>query len=292
MEKDAIKYADLELVKDKVGKGFIEDDIIVSDKMGELPIPNEPRRLNFILIAICKRGQAQFCVDTQERLVQQNDVLIVTDRHVVDSYKGSYDLEGMGMIISPNFFSEIVRNVSDISTLMLFAKNHPVVSLKPEEISVFEEYYYLIQKKVADKEHQFRIPLIKTLILAMFYDLSNVIYRVQQSSSSRKTRTDTIFTEFIRMLETNFRQERRVKWYAEQQFITSKYLSESVKKASKLTPTEWIDKYVTLEVRVLLKNTTKSIKEISDELHFPNQSFFGKYFKEHVGMSPSEYRKS
>ena len=54
---------------------------------------------------------------------------------------------------------------------------------------------------------------------------------------------------------------------------------------------EWIDDYVTLEIRVLLKNTTKPIKQIAEELNFPNQSFLGKYFKEHVGMSPSEYRK-
>ena len=55
---------------------------------------------------------------------------------------------------------------------------------------------------------------------------------------------------------------------------------------------EWIDNYVTLELRVLLKDSTKSIKEIAEELNFPNQSFLGKYFKEHVGMPPSEYRKS
>ena len=80
-------------------------------------------------------------------------------------------------------------------------------------------------------------------------------------------------------------------WYAEQLCITPKYLSEVIKQVSKRTPNEWIDNYVMLEVRVLLKNTTKSIKEITEELNFPNQSFLGKYFKEHMGVSPSEYRK-
>ena len=61
---------------------------------------------------------------------------------------------------------------------------------------------------------------------------------------------------------------------------------------SKRTPNGWIDHYVMLELRVLLKNTTKSIKEITEELNFPNQSFLGKYFKEHAGMSPSEFRRS
>ena len=93
------------------------------------------------------------------------------------------------------------------------------------------------------------------------------------------------------MVETNFRRERRVGWYAEQLGITPKYLSETVKNVSRRTPNEWIDRYVTLEIRVLLKTSTKSIREIAEELHFPNQSFLGKFFREHVGVSPSSYRK-
>ena len=72
----------------------------------------------------------------------------------------------------------------------------------------------------------------------------------------------------------------------------AKYLSESVKSVSRRTPNQWIDNYVVIELRVMLKNSTKSIKQITEEMNFPNQSFLGKYFKEHVGMSPSEFRRS
>ena len=92
-------------------------------------------------------------------------------------------------------------------------------------------------------------------------------------------------------MEQNFRSERRVSWYAQQLCITPKYLSETVKAVSKRRPNDWIDNYVTMEIRVMLRNSTMSIKEIAQELNFANQSFLGKYFKEHVGMSPKEYRK-
>jgi AraC-like DNA-binding protein len=94
------------------------------------------------------------------------------------------------------------------------------------------------------------------------------------------------------MVEENCKRERRVSWYAQQLSITPKYLSTAVKRISGRTAVEWIESYVTMELRVLLKNSTKSIKEITEELNFPNQSFLGKYFKEHVGMTPSAYRKS
>jgi AraC-like DNA-binding protein len=149
----------------------------------------------------------------------------------------------------------------------------------------------VIKQKISDEGNHFRKDLVKTLLLAMFYDLSNIIYRVKQDDKPQ-TRAEVIFTKFIKLVETHFRQERRVSWYAQQLCITAKYLSETVKNVSRRTPNDWIDNYVILELRVLLRNSTKNIKEISEELNFPNQSFMGKYFKEHVGMSPTQYRKS
>ena len=102
---------------------------------------------------------------------------------------------------------------------------------------------------------------------------------------------EDIFAQFIQLVQRNFKRERRVGWYALQMNISPKYLAETIRTVSHKTPNDWINYYVVLEMRVLLKNSTKSIKEITDLLHFPNQSFFGKYFKEHVGMSPSDYRK-
>ena len=122
--------------------------------------------------------------------------------------------------------------------------------------------------------------------------MSNVIWRVEQGKSMTRSRGEAIFAQFLQMLEQHFRAERRVSWYAEQLCITPKYLSEIVKSISKRTPNEWIDSYVILELRVQLKNTTKPIKKITEELNFPNQSFLGKYFKERTGLSPSEYRKA
>ena len=73
--------------------------------------------------------------------------------------------------------------------------------------------------------------------------------------------------------------------------MTPKYLSLLVKNVSNRTAGEWIDNYVVLEAKALLSSSTLSIQEISDRLNFTNQSFFGKYFKQHVGISPTEYRK-
>ena len=173
-----------------------------------------------------------------------------------------------------------------------FSRSHPVVSLEDKEVELFRSYFFLLKEKIGDPANKFRRHIAGTLILAMFYDLSNVILRVQEESANRKqTRAEDIFTKFIRLVELHFKHERKVGWYALQLGITPKYLSETVKSVSSRTPNEWIDSYVTLELRILLKTSTKSIKEIADEMNFPNQSFLGKFFREHVGVTPTAYRK-
>lgn len=79
-------------------------------------------------------------------------------------------------------------------------------------------------------------------------------------------------------------------FYADQLHITPKYLSSVIKEVSGRSAVEWIDRYVILEAKALLRYSGLSIQEIAYELNFSTQSFFGKYFKHHTGMSPSEYK--
>ncbi len=291
MVKHTIKESDLNKAKTWSESVFLDNDLLLTERINEAPMPTEPRRMNFILIGLCIKGEVMYQLDTQKQVITPGDILIVTDRHVVDSYQHSPDMEGLCMMMSVNFFREIIQNVGDISSLFLFSRLHPVMRLEQKEINTFKEYFQAIKRKINDESNHFRKDLIRTLLLAMFYDLSNIIYRVKNDGKPQ-TRAQIIFTKFIKLVEQNFRQERRVSWYAEQLCITAKYLSETVKSASQRTPNEWIDNYVILELRVQLKKSTKNIKEIAEELNFPNQSFLGKYFKEHVGMSPSKYRRS
>jgi len=291
MEKK-ITTSDIKKVKQWGSVASIGDDLMVLNRLDNTPLLQHPRLMNFMLIALCTRGEARYTLDMNEIVIRPGDAIIISERHVVDGFTASPDLQGMCMVISVKFFYEIIKNVSDLSVLFLYSHNNPVMSFSEKEQQVFKNYLNMIAMKIDDDTNHFRTDLARTLILAMFYDLGNVFYRNQHTTERRHSRTDTIFTQFIRLVEKHCKHERRVSWYAQQLCITPKYLSEAVKQASRRTPNEWIDNYVTLQLRVLLKNTTKSIKEIADELNFPNQSFLGKYFKEHVGMSPSKYRHS
>ena len=273
------------------GVAYIGEDIALADRLGEIPVPRDARRMNFIVLALCTNGSLKYTLDTREITVTPGEVLIVSEHHVVNNYEASPDIEGLAILVSVDFFGEVINNVSDLSAIFLYARSFPVMKLNDVDAAIFRRYFYAIKNRIADNHNHFRRVLVRTLLLAMFYDLSNVIYQFQQIGIQPKKRAEDIFTRFIKLVENNCRTERRVAWYASQLGITPKYLSEIVKKVSQRTPNSWIDNYVVLELRVMMKSTTKSIKQIAEEMNFPNQSFLGKYFKEHVGMSPSEYRR-
>ena len=255
MVKLQIKETDLNKAKSWSESVFLDDDLLLTEHINKAPMPTEPRKMNFILIGLCTKGRIEYRLDTQEMIINPGDILIVSDKHVVDKYQPSPDMEGLCMMLSVNFFHEIIQNVRDVNSLFLFARSHPVMSLDRKEQDTFKEYFQVIKQKIGDNGNFFHKDLIRTLLLAMFYDVGNIINRVRKLDKPQ-TRAEAIFTNFIKMVEANYKHERRISWYAIQLGITPKYLSETVKAVSRRTPNEWVDNYVMMELRVLLKNST------------------------------------
>ena len=269
----------------------VDDDLLLIEDLSQVPKASVPRRNHDIIIGLCLAGESDYTLNTEEHIVRPDDALIIPNGQVIDSCVRKPGTTGVGIMMSPDFFQEVVGDMREISSLILFSRNHPVFRLSARERVSIMNYFRLIKEKVDDDALLFRKDVVRHLVAAMICEIGNAIDRIQHNSEPAATRADAIFTDFIRLVEQNYKQERRVSWYGEQLCITPKYLSEMVKQVSRRTPNEWIDTYVTTELRVQLRSTTKSIKEIARDMNFPNQSFLGKYFKEHVGMSPMTYRK-
>lgn len=275
------------------GGVFLGNDMAMFTKFEDVPLPLRAVKMDCLFLALCTSGQASYTVDTKEQVVRANDLIIITEGQVVGDYMLSRDCKGICLMISNEFYREVIKDVHDLSSLFLFTRSKPVVCFSDEERDVFFNYFNMVNQRVVKGNNPFLRQLTCALLNALLYELGKKIWEVRSVNAPKpQTRAEIVFTEFIQLVERNFRSERKVNWYAGQLGITPKYLSEIVKTASRRTPNEWIDQYVTLEMRVLLKNSSMNIKELTDYLHFPNQSFFGKYFKERVGMSPSEYRRT
>ena len=144
------------------------------------------------------------------------------------------------------------------------------------------------------KRQDFSSEIIGGLIAATIYKVGDILthYLTEhpEVDSPIHNRAEEYFRQFTELLGEHYKHERSVGFYARQLCITPKYLTTIIRKTSGRTAVQWIDDYVVLEAKNLLKYSTMSIQEISYYLNFPNQSFFGKYFKNHTGMTPTAYR--
>lgn len=116
--------------------------------------------------------------------------------------------------------------------------------------------------------------------------------RKRVGSNSRSNHKRLIFEQFIQLVSENYLHQRQVAFYSDKLCLSPKYLSKLVKEVSGKPAPEWIDSYVMLEAKHLLKYSHMPIKEIVYRLNFPNQTVFYKYFKAHTGMTPTDYRNS
>ena len=132
--------------------------------------------------------------------------------------------------------------------------------------------------------------VVQHVMMAIFY-ASDKPLEMSGKNDAMRTNADVLSKQFLEIVKDNFRRERQLKFYADALCITPRYLSRVVKECTGSSAADWIERYVILEARALLKSTTMTIQQISDELNFPSQTFFGKYFKRRVGMSPKEYRR-
>ncbi|PXV66283.1 AraC-like DNA-binding protein [Dysgonomonas alginatilytica] len=121
-----------------------------------------------------------------------------------------------------------------------------------------------------------------------------MIFRIKESVReyvSFSHRAD-LLNQLLRLLLTHYREERSVAFYADKMCLTSKYLSKIIKEISGKSILEWISETVIMASKALLKSSEMTVLQISEELNFPNPSFFSRFFKKHTGMTPIEYRES
>lgn len=196
---------------------------------------------------------------------------------------------------SLSFLQDVNISFNAISGRSLLDRESPVMKLKNDEMSVLLRYYSLIRSVVADRFNmQLSKHILASLTSAMFYQIMLMLYKRfdYNEIGNQGSRRANYVHDFLRLVHMHYMQERSVAFYADKLYISPKYLSMLVKETTGRSATEWIDKFVIMEAKNLLRYSGKNIQQVAYELHFNNQSSFGKYFKHITGMSPSDFQKS
>ena len=286
-----IKNVDIATIRRFPAMDFIGNDFAIFDNIGDIPLFGYPTRLNASCLTLCLKGHCRIRINLKEHELTEGVLVVTLPEQILQQVERSDDFTGVFIVVSGQFIDDVLPTVQQLFPLFFMIKEQPCVRLRPEEMEAVQEYYSFLQKKVKLKDNPFRKEITQGLLMALCYEIYDIYQGHAVKERTPKSRKEDLFERFIRYVYEFYKEERSVSFYADKMFLTPKHLSTMVKEVSGKTAGEWIDSLVILEAKAMLKSSEQSIQEIADELHFANQSFFGKYFKHHTGFSPKEYRK-
>lgn len=294
VEYRAIRELNMDNIKDEEMIDYTDGDIAIADNIRQLPCyGNNTVKLNMVIIILCKEGKLQLDFNSQTYVLHPNDILFCHPNILLNNYMISPDFEGKIVGLSERIIQRLLHNGNDIWDKAFYISKNPIIHMEDDDLVRFNHYYELIKIKINHPPHLYHKEVIFSLLRAALYEICADLDKfVTASENNSPKQGDILLRKFIKLLEENGGKERSVGYYAKELCVTPKYLSYTCKSLSQKTALKWIHDYTTESIRYLLKHSDKSIKEVSDELNFPNISFFGKYVRTHFGMSPREVRKN
>lgn len=248
---------------------------------------NFPCRIKAELFVFCRKGDIDASINLKKLHIGNNQLVTVLPGSLMQIHR----IEGEVEVYFIGFSSHFVKQANPVKSIMdiLHAiKRTPILQMKDDVADAIYENALLFVKM----REKFRITdtnFNKQLRLTVIYGLG-VAYEQVQPTTEQLTPGERISQEFTQLVIDNYITERNVSFYAQKLGITAAYLSTIIKQMTGQTCTDIIADMVIMDAKAQLKSTTLPIQEIAYSLHFPNVSFFGKYFKRHTGMGPLEYR--
>lgn len=193
-------------------------------------------------------------------------------------------------------YENISFNLNFMADFPLLLKPHvaekmeksPCLSLNRETFKILKNYYSNIYFQYKRIEFPSRITILKAS-LYIFVSEVNYVYS-QESIETKFSYNEQVTDNFLKLLHTFYREERKPAFYADKLHVTTKHLSKILQTTTGRSLYTWICEFVIKEARILLQTTNLNITQIADKLNFPNSSYFARYFRKYVGMSPNEFR--
>jgi AraC family transcriptional regulator, transcriptional activator of pobA len=294
MEQENVeKKVDIDFILKRGVADYSDDDLVVLDKLGAVPM-GDTVQLDMAIIMFISKGRLQGDVNGKTYEAKEGDVAVCLPNYYLSNYMMSPDMEAKIVGLS---YSAIQRNMQMnedmFATLSYLAKN-PIIHLDSVQRELLLKYYDIVSFKLKNPHGYFHKEIMHSIFVCFFSELfATIAPNVQYVDDGATVKqANLIFSRFMEMLVKNNGKVRSVKDYADELCISPKYLSFVSKSVSGKTALEIIHKYTVESIIRYLKHSNLTIKQIADILDFPNVSFFGKFTKSHLGMAPTEFRRT
>lgn len=246
-------------------------------------------RLYDMIVLLCLDGNMEICINMKTFQLGPSSLMTIFPDANIKLGNLTEDFRCYVITIQRELLTKAfyVKNILSIQTIL---HQFPVIKLENKEMALFVHYFSFLAQ-IHERLKHTHPEIIRCHLMALLMSL-NAIYKVQnvKGCNSAMTRSKIICHDFVELVRKHYTEERQLQFYADKLCITPKYLMAVIKKDLGRNPKTIIDDALITIAKHQLKTTDLSVKQICDNLNFPNPSFFGKFFKRHVGVSPKEYR--
>lgn len=250
-------------------------------------------RANFFCIILIEEGISDYSTLGKKCRIQKGDILFSPKsepfiiNYISDDYKAKYIFFSANFIADAGFnykSSDILNNLSGSPSSIITGEQELYSRLMSSitQLEVLND---------GNNQDYYVQELIWMHFSLLIYEIDNYNKRVKKNSLAT-SREEDITTQFFELLREHFNEHHDVQFYADQLFISRKYLTRVVSKTIGKSTRDVINNVLLIEAKLMLKSKTTNINEVAEALKFSDQAVFSKFFKKHTGQTPREYRKN
>lgn len=251
-------------------------------------------KINGLCIAVICSGSVKAVVNGRACELRSNSMLLLNEATEISSLKCSKASMGYYVSFSYPFIKKSILNVSDSMALQLMCNMNPCISASDADIEPLHRMAGMLSDLVSTSsdKYAYNEKIVMSLFTSLFYLFMSILKQNADAIINEKplNRSDKMLQSFVELLSQECESERSVEYYAKRLNITPKYLSLICKNKMGRNASDVIDEAVIRKAKELLMQSGLTINQVAERLNFVSQSFFGKYFKQRVGMSPSRYK--
>ena len=269
------------------------DSVAIYEESGVDGFSKNPYRIHTTFLSICKSGYCILEVNTIRYVLCAGKAISPRIDDIFQIIEVSDDFHASCIAISKNLSERNHYKVENINSYSIQLGENRLLELTQEEYRQLNlSCDYFKEKFYSEYDDTTKLKILENLIILHFYEEYEYSKKIMEESNMNSSRTQSLFDQFTSLVIREHRKEHSLKYYANRLFISPKYLSVVTNSICGKGAKQWIDEYIILDAKVLLKSTDLTIQQISDELNFSDSTFFGKFFKRIEKMTPNKYRKN
>ncbi len=289
-----VQFLSIKAIQDRlrIGERIRVNDIVLVDDVhkAEDHYTDFEHQFDGLIISFCLAGNMSLKLNFHTHEIDAGSIVVVLPQLIIDPVRVSDDFRVVSLVMSLDFISAfpVLRDFITNDEI----RRRPVVPAEARSHDLFDKLLLALRKCYEDEtiKGDRKKKILQYLVFALITAISNTYDSLSSLPATEGNRKNEIIDTFYQLVAQHAHKQRSVSFYAAQLNLSQQYLSGLVKEQTGKPVMMWVEQVLIMHAKSLLKSTSLSIKEISQELNFADVSLFCRYFKRCTQVTPKAFR--